>query len=163
MSFFKSENTQEPHGILQKMRRGIHKKGAILSFDSTNYLLVLIIFVGLGVVGLGALEGYRIISCKFELNDISAACDTYQALRIDNNRVNSLGDLVKDESITSTEAVDGVSHGRFLKKTERWTETGLVNPWGNPYSISGDEITTTSKLGVQLSAPLSVTSTQSGT
>lgn len=146
---------QKPQGFLQKLRRGIRKKGAILSFDSTNYLLVLIIFVGLGLVGLGALEGYKVVSCKLELNDIATAADTYEGLRIDGNRITNLGDLVKDESIGQTESVDGVAHGRFLKATERWKEGGLTNPWGLPYNISGDQITTTSKIGLTFSAPLS--------
>ena len=36
-----------------------------------------------------------------------------------------------------------------------WKEGGLTNPWGLPYNISGDQITTTSKIGLTFSAPLS--------
>lgn len=68
-------------GILIRMASR-KRKGAILGFDSVNYLLVLIIFVGLGIAGLGALEGYRAVSCKMKMRDITTAISTYNALSL---------------------------------------------------------------------------------
>lgn len=125
-------------GLLQKMASR-KRKGAILGFDSVNYLLVLIIFVGLGVAGLGALEGYRVITCKMELREISAAYATYQSLMV-NKSTGDLSDLLKANAIAADNAVDGVVHGNFLKASGRWKESGLVDPWGNAYKLEGNYI-----------------------
>ncbi|WP_303814230.1 hypothetical protein [Selenomonas ruminantium] len=130
---------EKKKGILQHLAK--KRKGAILGFDSVNYLLVLIIFVGLGLVGMGALEGYRIVACKMELNDIATAAATYQNLRIDHTPIDDPGTLVNTGIIKASEAVDGAEHGKFLKKTDRWKGTGqCIDPWGKPYKISGQTV-----------------------
>ena len=127
----KLENVQA--GLLQKMATK-KRKGAILGFDSVNYLLVLIIFVGLGVAGLGALEGYRVITAKMELREISAAYATHQSLRSDGKGLeDNLQELVKPKIIEAGDSVDGVEHGNFLKESGRWTTSALLDPWGKPY------------------------------
>lgn len=143
-------------GILQKMMPK-RKKGAILGFDSVNYLLVLIIFVGLGVVGLGALEGYRIVSCKMELNDIATAAATYQNLRIDHAALTDPGQLINSNIITAAEAVDGAAHGNFLKTTDRWKDGVLADPWGNNYTISDNHVISQGGINGQMSAQIDIT------
>ena len=131
---------EKKKGILQHLNAK-KRKGAILGFDSVNYLLVLIIFVGLGLVGMGALEGYRIVACKMELNDIATAAATYQNLRIDHVPIGDPGTLVNPAIISAGDAVDGAEHGKFLKKTDRWKGTGqCIDPWGKPYKISGQTV-----------------------
>lgn len=138
-------------GMLQKLASR-KRKGAILGFDSVNYLLVLIIFVGLGVAGLGALEGYRIITAKMELREISAAYATYKSLRNDGKGPSTLGTLIDKATISSGDAVDGVEHGNFLKQSGRWTTNALLDPWGNEYTVNGNDIQ--SKGGPLNSEPL---------
>ena len=121
------------------------RKGAILGFDSVNYLLVLIIFVGLGIAGLGALEGYRAVSCKMEMRDITTAISTYNALSL-TRKIQStadLGNLVKTEALGSNDSVDGAIHGAFLKASAKWTESGLKDPWNEDYTFDGTTISST--------------------
>ena len=132
---------QKPSGVMQRIYSRVHKKGAILSFDSTNYLLVLIIFIGLGVMGLAGLEGFRIVSAKFEMRDIATAAATYQNLRIDHQPVSDISTLVNKDIIDAANAVDGSKHGQFLKKTERWDGSKMLDPWGNPYKYSNGKVT----------------------
>lgn len=134
-----------PHGIMQRIYDRFHgkkakKKGAILSFDSTNYLLVLIIFIGLGVIGLAGLEGFRIVSAKFEMKDIATSCATYQNLRIDHAAVTDIKTLVNPNIISASDSVDGAAHGQFLKKTDRWNGSRMVDPWGQEYTFDGKQI-----------------------
>ena len=132
---------EKKKGILQHLNAK-KRKGAILGFDSVNYLLVLIIFVGLGLVGMGALEGYRIVSCRMELNDIATAAATYQNLRIDHAAITDPGTLVESGIIKAGDAVDGAEHGKFLKKTDRWKGTSkCIDPWGNAYTIANQKVT----------------------
>ena len=117
-------------GVLQRFGTRMKKKGAILAFDSVNYLTVLIVLVGLGVAGF--------VTCKMELNEISSALTTYQSLRVDgNSTAGDLTQLLSDEAIASTDAIDGVKHGNFLKETTRWSATGVIDPWGNAYTADG--------------------------
>ena len=134
-------SVQKPSGVMQRIYNRAHKKGAILSFDSTNYLLVLIIFIGLGVMGLAGLEGFRIVSAKFEMRDIATAAATYQNLRIDHKPVDDIATLVNKDIIDSASAVDGSKHGQFLKKTERWDGKQMLDPWGNAYGFTDGKIT----------------------
>lgn len=125
-------------GVLQRFGTRMKKKGAILAFDSVNYLTVLIVLVGLGIAGFAALESYRVVTCKMELNEISSALTTYQSLRVDgNSTADDLTKLLGDEAIASTDAIDGVKHGNFLKETTRWSTSGIIDPWGNAYTADG--------------------------
>lgn len=125
-------------GVLQRFGTRMKKKGAILAFDSVNYLTVLIVLVGLGIAGFAALESYRVVTCKMELNEISSALATYQSLRVDgNSTADDLTKLLKDEAIASGEAIDGVKHGNFLKPTTRWSDSGIIDPWGHAYTADG--------------------------
>ena len=117
------------------------RKGAILGLDATNYLFVVIIFVGLGVIGLGAMEGFRIVSAKMEMSDIANSAALYQNLRIDHAALTDPGKLVDSDVIKATESVDGAAHGQFLKKSERWQGSGkFADPWGNQYTISNNQV-----------------------
>lgn len=125
-------------GVLQRFGPRMKKKGAILAFDSVNYLTVLIVLVGLGIAGFAALESYRVVTFKMELNEISSALTTYQSLRVDGNSTSDdLTKLLADEAIASGEAIDGVKHGNFLKPTTRWSSAGIIDPWGHAYTADG--------------------------
>lgn len=117
------------------MAKSFKRKGALLTFEAIGYMGLLIILVGLGVGGLGLFETYRIVSCRWELREISTACITYKTLNTSNKLPTALGDLVKEEAISATDSIDGIKHGRFLKSSQRWTETNLNNPWNQPYVI----------------------------
>ena len=112
------------------------KKGALLTFEGISYTTLLLILVAIGILGLGAVEGYRVVSCKWELREISAACIQYKAYSTANKLPTDLSVLVKDDAIASTESTDGVKHGNFLRVSSRWTTGGVNNAWNQPYTIS---------------------------
>ena len=139
--------------------KNIKKKGALLQFDGVSYLLVLIIFIGLGIVGLGGREAFRTVSCKMEMNEISQAIVMGQHLRVDHDLSKiSLPALVSDNTIPATDAVDGVKHGYLLKSTERWTTDALKDPWGHDYSFNGSTGIITSQGGLTGTQTLKVDS-----
>lgn len=120
---------------MKNFANSFKKKGALLTFESIGYMGLLIILVGLGIGGLGMFETYRIVACRWELKEISTACITYKTLSVSNTLPSDLTDLVKDEGLSATDSNDGIKHGNFLKKSQRWTEAGLNNPWNKPYTI----------------------------
>lgn len=111
------------------------KKGALLTFEGISYTSLLLILVTIGLLSLGAVEGYRAVSCKWELRELSAACIQYKAYSTANKLPTDLSVLVKDDAIAATESTDGVKHGNFLHSTSRWTTGGVNNAWNKPYTI----------------------------
>ena len=72
-------------------------------FRSIGYTGLLIILVALGVAGLGLFETYRIVSCRWELRELSSACISYKSLNVSNQLPSSLGDLAKDASLSASD------------------------------------------------------------
>lgn len=122
-------------GCLQKIEKKAKKKGALLTFESIGYTGLLIILVALGVAGLGLFETYRVVSCRWELSELSSACISYKTLNVANQLPSSMGDLVKDVSLSVADSNDGVTHGNFVRRTQRWTDASVNNPWNKPYKI----------------------------
>lgn len=112
------------------------KKGALLTFEAVGYTGLLIILVVLGVAGLGLFETYRIVSCRWELRELSAACISYKTLNVNNALPTDLTLLVKDDGLAAADSNDGVQHGNFIRKSQRWTESSINNPWNKQYVIT---------------------------
>ena len=130
-------------GCLQTIEKKAKKKGALLTFEAIGYTGLLIILVALGVAGLGLFETYRIVSCRWELRELSAACVTYKSLNVNNALPSDLSTLAKDQGLTADESNDGVQHGNFIRRTQRWTESSVNNPWNKPYQINTGDGTIT--------------------
>lgn len=122
-------------GCLQKIEKKAKKKGVLLTFEGISYSGLLIVLVTLGIAGLGLFETYRIVSCRWELRELSSACISYKTLNVSNQLPSSLGDLVKDASLSANDSNDGVPHGNFIRRTQRWTDAAVNNPWNKPYQI----------------------------
>ena len=125
-------------GVLQKFtpRKRFKRDGAIMGMDITAGVTAILVIIAIGIAGFALVNLARIMSCKWELNQIRNACMMYQSLRIDNSFPANLGDLCADEAIATTDSIDGMSHGNFLQLKPGWDTSQLLDPWGNPYTIT---------------------------
>ncbi len=120
--------------FLRKNR--MKKKGVLLTFEGISYTTLILILVAIGILGLGAVEGYRVVSCRWELRELSAAATQYKAYSTSNKLPTDLSVLLKDDAISATDSTDGVKHGNFIRQSSRWTASGINNAWNQPYVIS---------------------------
>ncbi|WP_462393203.1 type II secretion system protein GspG [Mitsuokella multacida] len=99
-----------------------HRKGAVLQFDSVNYLLALIIFVSVGLYGFtDYVNSSKRNTAHADLVTISSAVSQYNY---------DLGVYPESLSeLTSSKSVSGNTYGP-------WLVTLNKDPWGNDYQYS---------------------------
>ena len=126
-------------GVMQRIydkRRNCKRKGAIMGLDISTGVAAILIIIAIGLAGFALVNLARIMSCKWEMNQIRNACMMYQSLRVDNSFPANLGDLCADDCIAATDSIDGMSHGNFLQIKPGWDTSQLLDPWGNAYTIT---------------------------
>ncbi len=99
-----------------------HKKGAVLQFDSVNYLLALIIFISVGLYGFtDYVNSSKRNTAHADLVTISSAVSQY------NYDLGVYPDSLSE--LTSSKSVSGNNYGP-------WLATLNKDPWGQDYQYS---------------------------
>ena len=119
------------------------KKGESLLMSVAAYIVALAIILGVAVMLLGDTDPSKITVTKQELDQIRTAVVEYRTYRIDGASPASLGELLNDPVIASSDSIDGRAHHPTLTTNPRWSNSGLKDMWGNDYVLDGNTVYST--------------------
>lgn len=129
---------------IQEMRANKKRKG----FSFMEILVALIMIVSLSV---GAFFTYsdaqqtrKMAQMHNDMDALVTGCLVHEALHMQSTLPATLEVLAAEETIASTDAVDGVAHGRLVTSIKlNDSRTQFLDPWGNAYEYSATARTIT--------------------
>ena len=128
------------YGVLQRAGKiRTKRKGFALTLESIAYVLFIALLITLGV-GLRSYKTWQVVMCKWEVSEISSAMSQYNAYSLKNTYPADLKTLLSDSALSASESVDGMPHGPFLKESSRWKGDNILDPWGESYTIEGNQV-----------------------
>lgn len=114
------------------------KKGAILSLETMMYIAVIAVLIAVGLGAFSMYKSAKVSTAKLELDQIRSALIEYSSVSRTGDYPDDINELFN--TLSSSDTIDGLEHGPFLKATNRWEDSEAVDPWGTNYYIDGSDI-----------------------